>query len=240
MSKACKQAEQLIQEGKLDEATKVLMEALHAHPEDKDLHSDAVSVFLYGEMYREAQQVFHLYQTQTGRILEGDHSLEEVKCLAGNAFAGSDQLAQAGVKVFKQMSLRESLNQRGHLIGWGALPFINEVRLSPDGFGVRRWGKDYTYLWSDITSATLTRKPIRTEYQNFLGKKLCVKARGKIVFNRDSTLYQHADVLLFELKKYCQVDEINRKERRVPLWMWIFLFVAVIVVSRWLRQAGFK
>ena len=60
MKKPTERAEQLIQEGKLDEAKDVLMQTLHAHPREKWLYQDAVSMCLYGEMYEAAKQVFQL------------------------------------------------------------------------------------------------------------------------------------------------------------------------------------
>ena len=79
MIKPIEQAEQLIQEGKLDEARDVLMQALRTHPRKKGLYQEAVNLLLYEEMFEEAKQVFQLYQSQTGNDLGGDFSLDEIE-----------------------------------------------------------------------------------------------------------------------------------------------------------------
>lgn len=236
MKKPTERAEQLIQEGKLDEAKDVLMQTLHAHPREKWLYQDAVSMCLYGEMYEAAKQVFQLYRSQTGKVLDGDFSLEEVERLARNASAGNEQGTHSDVKVFKQMSFRESLNQRGHLINWCSLLLISEIHIYPDRLGVRKWGRVRAYSWSEVTSATLTRNPVQSQYVDFLEKKLCIKRGSQVIFNQDITVFKHADFLLRELKKHCQVEEIRPKKRKeLPLWVWVVLVVALILVSRHFR-----
>jgi len=198
-------------------------------------------MFLYGEMYEEAKQVFQLYRSQTGKVLGGNFSLEEVEGLARKAAAGAEQYTDSDSKVFKRMSCRESLSQRGHLINWGSLPLISEVRIYADRIGIRRWGKEYAYPWSEITKVTLTRHPVQGGGEdsfsvNFLEKKLCIKTRDKTIFNQDITVYKHGDILLRELKKYCQVEEVKTKKRReLPLWIWVVLVVALILVGRYFR-----
>ena len=230
MTNPIDKAEQLIQEGKLDQAKEVLMEALRVRPSDKRLYQDAVSMFLYGEMYDEAKNVFQLYRDQTGKVLDGDFSLEEVERLSRGASERREQDLQSDVKVFKRMSYRESLDQRGFPSDW--LSPRSEIRIYPDRIGVREWGKERTYPWSAITRATLTRNPVSTEAVQFLEKKLCVKAGKKSILNEDITEYWHSEILLRELKKHCQVKEIHRKASRP--WVRIAWFVVIILVYGYL------
>ena len=217
MMNLVEKAEQLIQEGKLDQAKEVLMEALRVRPSDKRLCQDAVGIFLYGEMYDEAKNVFQLYRDQTGKALDGDFSLKEVESLSKGALEAREHYAQSDVKIFKRMSFQESSDQRGHVTNW--LSPRSEIRIYPDRIGVREWGKERTYPWSAITRATLTRNPVRTEEVKFLEKKLCVKAGKKSILDEeDITVYKHSDILLQELKKHCQLEEIQpKKQKRFPL-----------------------
>ena len=219
----------------MEEAKSVLTQAMRSRPEDAKLHQETVNVFLYGEMYEEAKQVFRTYRDRTGKVLHGDHSLEEVERLANDALTKDKPSGGSNNLVFKQMSCREALAQRGHLINWNSLPLISEIRIYPDRLVLRKWWVDRAYPWSEITSATLTRHPVRADAANFLEKTLRLEMKGKVILKKDIGVYQGRDVLLRELKKHCMVKETQRKARKFPLWAWIALFILTFFGSAWLQ-----
>ncbi len=170
MKEPISEAEQLIRKGERVKAKELLMQTLQADPGNGRLCQSAVNVFLYGDMYEEAKWVFELYKRRTGKDLGGDFSLKEIERLAGceSVSVGG---GEPGVKIFKRLSFRELLGR-----GSGPAVFsVNEIRIHPDKIVLRKRRAEYSYPWSEITRISLTRKPIQTQYANFIRKSLYLR-----------------------------------------------------------------
>lgn len=104
-----RQAELLIQEGKPGEAKRVLIQAIQDRPDRPGPYQEAVNVFLYGEMYEEAMQIFGMYQSRTGEKLRGDFSLEEVERLARKSAAKEAKLREELCVYPDKLVIREGV-----------------------------------------------------------------------------------------------------------------------------------
>jgi tetratricopeptide (TPR) repeat protein len=72
-------ANKLIQEGAKEEAHQLLQSVLQENPHNNTIYADVVNIYLQGEMYQEAKDVFARYKQNTGRELRTDFSLSDIE-----------------------------------------------------------------------------------------------------------------------------------------------------------------
>ena len=227
MSQIIKKADDLMRVGESKTARGLLMGLLRGHPEQVSFYQEAVNIFLYGEMYSEAEQVFGLYKSQTGKELHCDFSLDEIRRLARDESANAEE-GSAASKIFKRMSPRELWGQNRN--GW--LPFsINEIRIYPDKIVLRKRNVEHSYQWSEIEKVSVTKKPVQTRYVNYLQKLLCLRV-GSRVFKGDLSVFHNSERLIQELKGHCKVEETIITWRRLPRWFWFMLLLAPFIVLK--------
>ena len=228
MSEVIRKADELVKEGKLEDAKEVLMQALRGHSQQKSFYQDAVSIFLYAQMYSDAKQVFELYKDQTGKQLKGDFSLEEIEGLAQSESVNLAEGYPNG-KLFKRMSFWQGLHEGRSLLRF--FP-INEIRIYPDKIILYKVGVEHGYQWSEITKVSLTRKPVQTGDVSFLRKSLYLRVR-KEVFKEDLSAFHNSELLIQELKMHCcKVEEVLIKWKRLPRWFWLMLLAALFVTLK--------
>jgi hypothetical protein len=146
---ALREAEALISRDELTRARDVVFSALNETGADAGVYSDAVSIFMLGRMYDDAERVHMQYKIQTGRDLRADFSLDEVR----RERETSAPIMQDGAVIFRRLSLF----QRGHFSNHFTLRPVTAVEVSDGRLVVLRGFQRFAFGWHDV-KVTITRR----------------------------------------------------------------------------------
>ena len=96
-------ADELMKEGKKEEAKLLITRVLQANPTNRSVYGDAVNIYLYGKRYSEAKEVFELYKQRTGKELTNvDFALEDIEQEEKEVRGTFEKYQHEKVKVFKR------------------------------------------------------------------------------------------------------------------------------------------
>ncbi len=225
MAKEIEKADDLVKEGNLEEAKKLLKIALENDPK-KSTYEDAANIYLSGNMYKEAKEVFYLYKSRTGKDLKlEDTTLVDVE-KEEREFNESEKLLEySGVKVFKARTFKE-----GYLV-FGQ---PKEIEIWPDKVIFRYKRNAYSYRWDEISDADIIAKELRNKYDKWIDKKLFIKTKDRTlkidVSAGYNSSFKHCELMLKELKTHLNIRSGKiRRLNKVPGFLYLLPILSIFV-----------
>jgi len=205
--------------GEKTEAKAILDQLIAQNPSSRNLCGSAAGIFLAGNMYNEAKELFGQYFTATGKSLEGfggaDFSLQDIEAMASHAahkaVTDTDEVRLEGLPLFFYRFGSPGINFQ-RLIGG-----VTEIVMTADSIQLTRKAKTYTFQWDEITRAELISKQVINRQMNGYVNRISLHtAQGTFHFklfpNVERSFENEAD-LLPELRKHLTFDE-----KRIKAW----------------------
>lgn len=205
-------AEIRISEGKYEEASKLIDEAISFSPSEQMPYSDAVNILLDGNLYGHAKEVFVRYRNETGKDLVTDFSYDEISQMERDSMRS---FAHRPLN-FKRMSMRE----RGHFSNLFSFWPVKEIDLSDEYISITRGRKKYTYRWQDVCYAKVVIKDAYKSYGTGTAAKFTQKTfvlqtqERSFQFDVSSNFpdFKNSSQLLAELLKRLDVQEVDLRK----------------------------
>ena len=232
-------ADELMKQGEKEGAHIILQGLLHERPLKRSICQDAINIYMVGNMYVEAKEVFRIYKNVTDKELTGtDFSLKEIEKEEQGHTEGIKEYGSQKVKIFRKPSLRESWCR--------PLCRIKEIQIFEDKIIFKMGSNEYSYYWSEILEACIERKQRRygEEESVYVEKKCTIKTRnGRFQFDvtdegaryAHRPNFKHPDILLAELNKHLNVvDKKIQKLNQLPRWYWISvvsIFLSLMILK---------
>jgi len=205
-------AEVCISEGKYDEASSLVDEAISLAPSEQMPYSDAVNILLDGNLYGHAKELFVRYRKETGKDLVSDFSYDEISQMERESM---QSFAHRPIN-FKRMSMRE----RGHFSNLFSFWPVKEIDLSDEYISITRGCKKYTFKWQDVRYAKIIVKDAHKSYgtgtaAKFTQKTFVIQTQERsFQFDVSSSFpdFKNSNQLLAELSKRLDVHEIDLRK----------------------------
>jgi hypothetical protein len=216
-------ADRLMKEEKQDEAKALLVGLLQEHPNKKGYYEDAVNIYLYGNMYQEAKDIFRLYKERFNQELRSDFSLEAIEKEEKEFIEEAKLYQGSDVKVFKPIYPIFGRAIRG-------------IKIYHDKIVIKHFFTEYSYAWSEISEALI--KKCEGELVGggkYVQKRLELKTPNKSFrFNVDNGMpdFKHSDILLQELKKHIEIreDKHTKRIKEIPWWIIVPISFSCIIL----------
>jgi hypothetical protein len=197
--------------GEKQKSRDILIKLLNAFPKKKSLYADAVNIYLTGNMFDEAKEVFETYKGRFDEDLQSDFSLADIVKQKNEFLKAAKTYEGAPVKTFRRMSAFE----RGRLTNLPTLNPIKEIKLSKDEISLKKGTCQYRYHWADVQDAFITSRAgyKGTPFSEAVIRTLNLKTPDGI-FKIDVSSYypdfKNNELLLNELRKYIALRDDKR------------------------------
>lgn|GEM_PF-3035745 len=218
-SKHIQEANNLMTLGKRAEAKAILDQLIAEDPSSRSSYASAVAIFLAGNMYNEAKELFGQYFTATGKSLEGfggaDFSLQDIEDMAKQAenktVTDTNTVRLVGLPLFFYRFGSPGINFQ-RLTGG-----VTEIVMTADRIQLTRKAKTYTFRWDEITRAELISKQVINRQMNgYVNRISLYTAQGTFRFKLFPNIersFENESDLLPELRKHLTFDE-----KRIKAW----------------------
>lgn len=210
-------ADSLMQEGKKEEAKQLLMDLLQKNPTKKSFYADAVNIYLAGDMFAEAKDIFELYKQKTGKKLtKVDFTLDDIENLENDQIRENKQYGFAKVKIFKH----KPFWGRWYFSNYFTLFPVKEIKIDNDKIILKIRFKEYHYRWNNITSASIVKRKAgkyAAVWENYVQQLFILETFDRTFKFDVSPLYpifKNTNILVKELKKYLNVKEGKTKKEQ--------------------------
>lgn len=208
IDKELKNAESLIEAGDIVGAKKKLKSLLHTYSNDKNICFELVNIYLAGNLYNDAKEVFKRYKKQVGMDLNAEISLKEIEEEQKNKRIKIDGLMKGNKKKFSCVSFWQRAKAGGVIQTF--FP-IYEIYTCSKGFSIKNKKGVKDYQWNDVKDKKIIRRKQEGEYSNTYFKYLKLFVENeKITLNLTNTkgfnYFNNVDLLMSEFQKYLHIN----------------------------------